>query len=123
VKHTFSSSVCLQNVVDYNPGSGNEPDFPVALKDAIESVSEVDIDAGDFPPFPGVPDNVMLEDFDRWTAGIVRGAWKVIATAAKVSLETPTLSRSGFLRLLTPRLAIGGDCTWLRRARDVYPIR
>jgi hypothetical protein len=31
VEHTFSSSVRLQNVIDYNPGFGNEPDFPAAL--------------------------------------------------------------------------------------------
>jgi hypothetical protein len=30
----------------------------------------------------------LWDDFDRWTAGIVRGAWKVMATAAGVSLET-----------------------------------
>ena len=28
-----------------------------------------------------------------------------------------------FLRLLTPRLAVGGDCTWLRRARDGFSTR
>jgi hypothetical protein len=28
-----------------------------------------------------------------------------------------------FLRLLTPRLAIGGDGTWLRRARDGFSTR
>lgn len=28
-----------------------------------------------------------------------------------------------FLRLLMPRLAIGGDCTWLRRARDGFSTR
>jgi hypothetical protein len=28
-----------------------------------------------------------------------------------------------FLRLLTPRLAIGGDATWLRRARDEFSTR
>jgi hypothetical protein len=42
----------------------------------------------DFPPFPSIPDNVTVDDFDKWTAGIVRGAWKVIATAAEVSLAT-----------------------------------
>jgi hypothetical protein len=51
---------------------------------AIESVGEVDIYNEDFPPFPGIPDNVTLDDFDRWTAGIVRGACKVIATTAGV---------------------------------------
>jgi hypothetical protein len=30
---------------------------------------------------------VAWDDFDRWTAGIVRGAWKVIATAADIGLE------------------------------------
>ena len=55
---------------------------------AIESVGEVDIYDGDFPSFPGIPDNVTLDDFDGWTAGLVRGAWKVIATAAEMSLET-----------------------------------
>jgi hypothetical protein len=28
-----------------------------------------------------------------------------------------------FLRLLTPKLAIGGDSTWLRRARDGFSTR
>ena len=28
-----------------------------------------------------------------------------------------------FLRLLTPRLAIGGDCTWLRRVRNGFSTR
>ena len=54
---------------------------------AIESVGGVDIYDEDFPPFPGIPDDVTLEDFNRWTAGIVRGAWKVIATTAEVGLE------------------------------------
>jgi hypothetical protein len=53
----------------------------------IESVGEVDIYEEDFPPFPGVPDNVTLDDFEKWNARIVRGAWKVIATAADISLE------------------------------------
>jgi hypothetical protein len=55
---------------------------------AIEGVGEVDIYDEDFPAFPGIPDNVTLDDFDQWTAGIVRSAWKVIATIAEVSLET-----------------------------------
>jgi hypothetical protein len=63
------------------------PDRAMMLICAIESVGEVDIYDEDFPPFPGIPDNVTLEDFDRWTAGIVRGACKVIATTAGVSLE------------------------------------
>jgi hypothetical protein len=63
------------------------PDHAMMLICAIESVGEVDIDAEDFPSFPGIPDNVMLDDFDGWTAGIVRGVWKVIATAADISLE------------------------------------
>jgi hypothetical protein len=53
----------------------------------IESIGEVDIYDEDFPPFPGIPDNVALDDFDRWTAGIVRGAWKVIASVADIRLE------------------------------------
>jgi hypothetical protein len=64
------------------------PDHAMVLICAIESVGNVDIYDEDFPPFPGIPDNVTVDDFDRWTAGIVRGAWKVIATAAEVSLET-----------------------------------
>jgi hypothetical protein len=59
----------------------------MTLVGAIESVSEVDIDAEDFPSSPGAPDDVSLEDFDRWTAGIVRGVWKVIATTSGVSIE------------------------------------
>jgi hypothetical protein len=55
---------------------------------SIESVGEVDIYDEDFPSFPGIPENVTLDDFDGWTAGIVRGAWKVIATTAELSLET-----------------------------------
>jgi len=55
---------------------------------AIESVGGVDIYDDDFPPLPGLPDNVLPEDFKAWTAGIMRGAWKVIATTAGVSLET-----------------------------------
>jgi len=31
VKHTFSSIVCLQNVVEYNPGFGNQPDATLHL--------------------------------------------------------------------------------------------
>jgi hypothetical protein len=54
---------------------------------AIESVGEVDIYEEDFPAFPGIPDNVAVDDFDRWTAGIVRGAWKIIATAADIGVE------------------------------------
>ena len=64
------------------------PDHAMMLIRAIESVGEVDIYDEDFPPIPGIPDTVTLDDFDRWTAGIVRGTWKVIATAAEVSLET-----------------------------------
>jgi hypothetical protein len=64
------------------------PGQAMTLIGAIESVDDVDIYDEDFPPFPGIPDNVTLEDFDGWTVGIVRGAWKVIATAAEVSLET-----------------------------------
>jgi len=55
---------------------------------AIESVGEVEIYGEVFPPFSGIPDNVTVDDFNRWTAGILRGAWKVIATAAEMSLET-----------------------------------
>jgi hypothetical protein len=44
-------------------------------------------DADDFPRLPGIPNDVTLKDFDRWTAGLVRGAWKVIATTAGVSLK------------------------------------
>jgi hypothetical protein len=64
------------------------PSHAMMLIGAIEGVSEVDIYDEDFPPFPGVPDNLTLDDFDKWTAGIVRGAWKVIATTAELSLET-----------------------------------
>jgi hypothetical protein len=63
------------------------PAQAMTLVDAIESVSEVDIEAEDFPSFPGIPDNVTPGNFHQWTAGIVRGAWKVIATTAGVSLE------------------------------------
>jgi hypothetical protein len=64
------------------------PGQAMTLICAIESVGDVDIYDEDFPSFPGVPDNVTLDDFDRWIAGIVRRAWKVIATAADISLET-----------------------------------
>jgi hypothetical protein len=64
------------------------PDQALTLVYAIESVSEVDIDDEGFPSFPGIPNSVTVEDFDRWTAGIVRDAWKAIATTAGVSLET-----------------------------------
>jgi hypothetical protein len=64
------------------------PSHAMMLIGAIEGVSKVDMYDEDFPSFPGVPDNVTLDDFDKWTAGIVRGAWKVIATAADMSLES-----------------------------------
>lgn len=54
---------------------------------SIESTAEVDIHCEDFPSFPGVPDDVMLENFKAWTAGLVRGAWKVIAETAGESLD------------------------------------
>jgi hypothetical protein len=71
------------------------PDRAMMLICAIESVGEVDIDAEDFPSFPGIPDNVMLDDFDGWTAGIVRGAWKVIATAAEITSALPRAALVG----------------------------
>jgi len=55
---------------------------------AIEGVSEVDIEDKGFASFPGIPESLALDDFEQWTAGIVRGVWKVIATTAEVSLET-----------------------------------
>jgi hypothetical protein len=54
---------------------------------AIESASEVDIEDEKFPSFPGIPENLSLDSFEHWTAGILRGAWKVIATVAGVSIE------------------------------------
>ena len=53
----------------------------------MESAAEVDVHSEDFPSFPGVPDDLALEDFKPWTAGLVRSAWKVIADHAGQSLD------------------------------------
>jgi hypothetical protein len=63
------------------------PGQAMSLICAIESVGDVDIEDKGFASFPGIPENLALDDFEQWTAGIVRGVWKVIATTAEVSLE------------------------------------
>lgn len=63
------------------------PDQATTLISSIESAAEVDIHADDFPSFPGIPDDLPLEDFTGWTAGLVREALRVIAVFATKDLE------------------------------------
>jgi hypothetical protein len=62
-------------------------DHATTLISSIEAAAEVDIYADDFPSFPGIPDDAALEDFRHWTAGLVRGALRVIAIFAAEDLE------------------------------------
>jgi hypothetical protein len=63
------------------------PDQATSLIFSFESAAKVDIHSADFPSFPGVPDHLMLEEFEAWTAGLVRGAWKVIAAVCGNSID------------------------------------
>jgi hypothetical protein len=42
------------------------PDQATGLIFCIEAAAEVDINGPDFPPFPGVPDDLPLEEFKGW---------------------------------------------------------
>jgi hypothetical protein len=62
-------------------------DHATTLISSIEGAAEVDVYADDFPSFPGIPEGAELEKFRPWTAGLVRGALRVIAIFAAEDLE------------------------------------
>jgi hypothetical protein len=71
--------ILIERLPDLPDEERLKSDQATSLIFSFESAAKVDIHSVDFPSFPGVPDDLMLEEFKGWTAGLVRGAWNVIA--------------------------------------------